>query len=52
MSVATLRGAARFESVIFNANVAQIGIEAFSAVTMEPVGWTKNTAEWHLYVRS
>ena len=51
-SVATLRGAAQFESVTFHANVAQIGIEVFSAVTMNAVGWTENSAVWHLYVRS
>jgi hypothetical protein len=52
LSIATLRGTARFESVAFNSNVAQIGIEIFSDVVIHAVGWVENTAEWHLYIRS
>ena len=52
VSVATIQGSARFRSVIFDTNTAQIGIEVFGHVFMDQVEWSKNEAEYHLYVRS
>jgi hypothetical protein len=50
-SVANIKGTARFDFIVFEQNVAQIGIEVYNELTLDEVTWTTNEAEWHLYVR-
>jgi hypothetical protein len=49
--VSILGGPARFDTVHFDTNVAQIGFEVFSDVALDSITWNTSQAEWHLYVR-